>query len=171
MTQSDSAETALEPEEVGPPRKYYINFDGYSAINRSRDIFLRDRMCAESKGTVSVAAFSARAQAEEGTGGRVRFNTRRGRASGGAAGDDPISTIQQCCSKKSEYRDPHLPAKEVLFRLLLAEGNHPMTTEELRAAVATWTGYEYGGGISAEGIAQLLEGDEYYGFAVSDPLA
>lgn len=166
MTQTDGAETALEPEEAGPPRKYSINFDSYPAKNRSRNIFLRDRMCAESKGTVSVAPAPARAQAEGGSGGRVRFNTRRGRA--GAAGDDPISTIQGCCSKKPEYRDPHLPAKEVLFRLLLAEGNRPMTAEELRAAVATWTGYEYGGGLTAEGVQQLLEGDDYYGFAPAE---
>jgi hypothetical protein len=108
-------------------------------------------MCAESKTGVHVGAAS-RAQAQEAGGGRVRFNTRRGRA----AGDDPIATIQECCSQKPEYRDPHLPMKEILFRLLLAAGNQPMTAEQLRSAAAEWTGYEYGG-VTAETIEQAIE--------------
>ena len=169
MTQTDPHGDAPSEIKAAPPRKYCINFDNYPGRNRSRDIFLRDRMCAESRGGGGVPAVPARgrAQAEEGAGGRVRFNTGRGRA-GAAAADDPIATIQQCCSKKPDFRDPHLPAKEVLFRLILAEGNRPMTAQELQAAVATWTGYEYGGGLSLEGIEQLLEGDEYYGFAVAE---
>lgn len=169
MTQTDANREAPADLEATPARKYSINFDGYPGKNRSRDIFLRDRMCAESRGGGGVAPAPARgkAEAEEGAGGRVRFNTRRGKA-GAATGDDPIATIQECCSKKPEYRDPHLPAKEVLFRLLLAEGNRPMTAEELRAATATWTGYEYGGGLTTEAVEQLLEGDEYYGFEITE---
>ncbi len=139
---------------------YFINFDGYAAKKRSRDAFLRDRMCMESRTQMGSLA-SPQAQVEEAPSGRgrVRFATRRGRAGG-----DPVTIIQECCSRKPEYRDPHLPLKEVLFRILLAEGNRPMTAEELRVAASEWTGYEYGGVINAEAVQQLMENDEYYGF-------
>jgi hypothetical protein len=168
MTQTETNGDAPTELETSSPRKFYVNFESYPGKNRSRDIFLRDRMCAESRGGVGVTPPPDRGKAEpeEGTGGRVRFNTRRGKVGAGAVGD-ALATIQDCCSKKPEYRDPHLPAKEILFRIILAEGNSPTTGEDLRAAMATWTGYEYGGGLTTEGVEQLLGGDEYYGFEVA----
>lgn len=166
MTQADTNGDASVQLEASPPRKFYINFESYPGKNRSRDIFLRDRMCVESRGGVPPSPARGKAEAEEGASGRVRFNTRRGKVAA-VPGDDAVATIQECCSKKPEYRDPHLPAKEILFRILLAEGNRPMTAEQLQAAMASWTGYEYGGGLTSDGIDQLLGGDEYYGFDVA----
>jgi hypothetical protein len=142
--------------------RYFIDFDSYPQKNRSRDVLLRDRMCEESRSRLGeqVRTRGAVAEAE---GGKVKFNTK-----GGRYGEDPIALIKECCAGKPEYRDPRLPLKEVIFRLLLANGNVPMTVEELRAAASEWTGFEYGGGITSEAVLQIMEVDALYGFAPAE---
>ena len=152
----ESPSTALVLTET--LKKYFVDFDAYPERNRSRAIFLRERMCEESRGGGAPTPARGRAQAEA-VGRGVRFNTRRGQSS-----DDPLAIIVECCAGKPEYRDPRLPLKEILFRLILANANQPMGVEELRAQASDWTGFEYGGGITDEAVQHLLTDDAFYGF-------
>lgn len=51
--------------------------------------------------------------------------------------EDRIKEIVRCCSKRSNYLGDQMPIMEILFRILLAGGNEPMTTDELHRRLST----------------------------------
>ena len=53
---------------------------------------------------------------------------------------DLLKAIQNCCSKSDDFITPGLPFQETIFRVFLANGNKPMTLEELGEAIETTTG-------------------------------
>ena len=63
--------------------------------------------------------------------GKVTFQ----RGGGRDYANDPMAVIQDYCADSAEFRDPALPLKEIMFRLLLLRGNEPMNVEEFYAAV------------------------------------
>ena len=123
-----------------PLPRYRVDLERYERQGRSLVGFLRERMCAESRAKLGQAEES-RVPVPEPRGKAVRFTRRPGRY-----GEDPAAVIHECCSKKPEFRNPRLPLKEVLYRLLLMDGNRPKTAEELRAETSEWVGFDYGGG-------------------------
>jgi hypothetical protein len=73
-----------------------------------------------------------------------------------------ISGIKDCCSKKSEFITDELPILESIFRLFLANGNKPLSLEELSKQLAKWRGGNTQR-TSVEILSRLLEDERYYG--------
>jgi len=76
--------------------------------------------------------------------------------------DELLSAIKGCCSTMSEYITPRLALMESVFRIILANGNHPLGLEELGRQLNE----RRGGGAyhaSEEMLLRLLESDCYYG--------
>lgn len=73
-----------------------------------------------------------------------------------------VTTIGGCCAKVSGFVTPKLPLRERIFRLFIANGNKPLTIEEL--AVQLNTGSEGSLSVSPETLSRLLTNDRYYGF-------
>jgi len=46
-----------------------------------------------------------------------------------------LKTIQKCCSKSDNFITPGLPFQETIFRVILANGNKPITLAELGEAL------------------------------------
>jgi len=73
-----------------------------------------------------------------------------------------LANIRDCCSHAPEFITGQLPILESAFRFFLANGNQPLTLEELGEQLGEWRG----GDIyrtSEEILLRLLKSDHYYG--------
>lgn len=77
--------------------------------------------------------------------------------------DDVLTSIKDCCAKNPDYITGKLPIMESLFRILLANGNHPLDVEEMSEQLS-----ERRGGdtytASPQLLTRLLSNDRWYGF-------
>lgn len=74
-----------------------------------------------------------------------------------------LKATQHCCGKSPDYITASLPFQESIFRIFLANGNKPLTLQELgeqlndrRGADVTRT--------SPTVLTRLMQSDRYYGF-------
>jgi hypothetical protein len=84
---------------------------------------------------------------------------------------DILRAIGSCCSKAPDYIPEKLPIMESLFRLLLANGNRPLTTEELYRQLCFYRDEEFhADSPRILSLERLLSHDQWYGFKpVSKP--
>lgn len=75
-----------------------------------------------------------------------------------------ISAIRDCCSTGEDFVTPKLPLVECAFRLILANGNEPIDSEELVKKLGERRGTS---NHSAQTINRLLAKDRYYGITQS----
>jgi hypothetical protein len=74
-----------------------------------------------------------------------------------------MKEIASCCSAKPDYLLPGTPLTEAVFRLLLANGNKPMTAEEIRDGLGTaWSSVLYMKDLSDELLIKLVENENSY---------
>jgi hypothetical protein len=77
-----------------------------------------------------------------------------------------ISNIRHCCSKTPEFINNKSPVLYSIFRLFLANGNQPLSLEELGKKLA-----ERQGGDTqhtpVEILSRLLSQDQYYGLKLA----
>ncbi len=76
--------------------------------------------------------------------------------------NDFLSWVGGCCSKSSGYMKLDYPLLECVFRLFLANGNKPLTLEELSQQLGTWRSGD-ATRTSTQVLARLLKNDQYYG--------
>lgn len=139
------------------------------------DILLREQQDAEvdpPKYAVNARAFTA-----SGKSFPYAIFTRmseRGMAQVGGSADtvpSPLGTpseymrvIASVCSKEPDYLLPGTPITEAVFRLLLANGNRPLTLQEIQERLATaWASVIYLKNLSDDVVLRMLdEPDEYF---------
>ena len=75
---------------------------------------------------------------------------------------DLQKAVQSCCSKNNDFITASVPFQESIFRIFLANGNKPLTLEELgkqltqrRGADASRTSFAF--------LSRLMQNDDYYG--------
>jgi hypothetical protein len=73
-----------------------------------------------------------------------------------------ISTIKGCCGKASDFISDGSPILESIFRLFLANGNQPLSLEELSKQLTKRLGGE-SPRTSVEILSRLLRDERYYG--------
>jgi len=74
-----------------------------------------------------------------------------------------MKEISSCCSSKPDYLLPGTPLTEAVFRLLLANGNKPMTAEGIREGLGTaWSSILYMKDLSDELLIKLVESENAY---------
>jgi hypothetical protein len=72
-----------------------------------------------------------------------------------------ISAIEGCCAKSSDFITGELPILDSIFRLFLANGNQPLSLQELSKQLAKRRGD--GTRTSVEVLSRLLGDERYYG--------
>ncbi len=72
-----------------------------------------------------------------------------------------LKTIGDCCADTPGFISQKLPIMENLFRLFLADGNTPLSIEEIREKLVERLGDTYR--TSPEILSRLLAKDYYYG--------
>jgi hypothetical protein len=92
--------------------------------------------------------------------GRMRFEVRRT-----TYGSDPLKCIREHCGRAKNYVHRDMPTLEAIFRIFLANGNTPMTLEQVREQLAEWCP---GGGcqwllLPQEMVERLVQNDSHYG--------
>jgi len=152
LTTTESDLYALLHEE------YAIDPTWYERAGLSWDLALKDRLCADAR---SGDAPSGTRRAVRGSGGGVRFHRQAGKD----YSSDPIAAIKDLCADAADYRDPALPLKEIVFRLLLAGGNQPATVLSLYDSVMEWVKGGDGRVITPEVVQRILSNDRDYGFS------
>jgi len=73
-----------------------------------------------------------------------------------------ISSIEDCCAKSSGFITDKLPILDSIFRLFLANGNRPLSLQELSKQLAKWRGDD-SPRTSVEILSRLLGDERYYG--------
>jgi hypothetical protein len=73
-----------------------------------------------------------------------------------------ISSIKNCCGKASDFITDKLPILESVFRILLANGNQPLSLEELSKQLAKRRAGDTQR-TSVEILSRLLRDERYYG--------
>jgi hypothetical protein len=75
-----------------------------------------------------------------------------------------LRTIKQCCSKRDGYITPNMPLLEMVFRLLLANGNEPLELGQMQEQLQKWLGDTNNSrDLSIPKLKRILDNDRYYG--------
>ncbi len=81
-----------------------------------------------------------------------------------------LNTLRQCCSKWEGFVTPSMPLLEMIFRLLLANGNEPLALEqiqeELQQRLSDTSGPR---DLSIPKLKRIIEEDRYYGLRPAAP--
>jgi hypothetical protein len=75
---------------------------------------------------------------------------------------DILKTIQNCCSKSDNFISPRIAFQESIFRVFLANGNKPLTLEELGTQLIKWRGPD-ATRTNVTYLTRILVTDDYYG--------
>ena len=74
-----------------------------------------------------------------------------------------LDRIAEHCSDTPDYLLPDTPIKDAVFRIFLANGNRPMTAEEVSEDLTSrWYESNYPRDLEPQKIAQILEKDHFY---------
>jgi len=75
-----------------------------------------------------------------------------------------LRTIKQCCSKRDGFITPNMPLLEMIFRLLLANGNQPLELGQMQEQLQKWLGDTNNArDLSIPKLKRILDNDRYYG--------
>ncbi len=75
-----------------------------------------------------------------------------------------LRTIKQCCSKRDGFITPNMPLLEMIFRLLLANGNQPLELGQMHEQLQKWLGdMNNSRDLSIPKLKRILDSDRYYG--------
>ncbi|MFQ5861394.1 MAG: hypothetical protein ACE5IG_07610 [Dehalococcoidia bacterium] len=76
---------------------------------------------------------------------------------------EQLKEIEECCAKAEDFIRPEMPLLEIVFRTLLAEGNHPMTVAELHEVLTErWSTPTNPRNITPEALWRILSHEDYY---------
>ena len=130
----------MAKEEINteqPKTRWFIDLGWFPQNNRSISALVKSRLCAKCR----------RQLADEG---------KR------PTDIELLSMVKDCCSQAPEFITGQLPILESAFRLFLANGNQPLTLEELGKQLTEKRGgdtYRTSEGI----LSRLLQSDQFYG--------
>ena len=143
-------------------QRYRIEPIWYERAGVSWDFVVKQRIPTDALAARELAVEARRpARSEAGKG--VRF-ARQAKA----ASNDPVALIQELAPESTTYRDAGLPLKEIVFRILLAGGNQPMSVQQLYDEVMAWVRGGDGRVITPEVLHRTLAADQDYGFLLVD---
>ncbi len=74
-----------------------------------------------------------------------------------------IKRVRECCSRNPDFINGQMPVLESIFRFFIANGNKPITIEELGKQLSERRGGDISR-TSEEVLLRLLKNDRYYGF-------
>lgn len=121
-------------------RKYYIDLDWYREQERSFVLLATSRLCPSSQKKKIPKSDTAL-----------------------------MNTLKQCCSKSEQYITPDMTLTESIFRLLLANGNNPMSLEQMQTKLLQHAGDMTGSrDISVPKLKLVIDNDRYYGMKSID---
>jgi len=120
-----------------PEQRWAINLEWLKDNNRSLTTMVKNLLCPKCRKKLKVDQVEAKV-------------------------NDIIKALKTCCSKSSDYITPTLPIQESIFRIFLANGNQPLTIEELGSQLDQRRGMDaYRASVRV--LERLLKNDQHYG--------
>lgn len=127
--------TEQDIDNVEVRLRYFIDLDWYQQQERSFATLAASRLCPTSRKKEKTKSEAAL-----------------------------LRTIKQCCSKRDGFITPNMPLLEMIFRLLLANGNQPLELGQMHEQLQKWLGDTSNArDLSIPKLRRILEGDRYYG--------
>ena len=75
-----------------------------------------------------------------------------------------LSTLKQCCSKWDGFLNQNMPLMEIVFRLFLANGNKPLSLEQIQTKLQHQLTDTLGSrDISIPRLKRIIDDDHFYG--------
>jgi hypothetical protein len=119
--------------------RYFIDLDWYQQQERSFATLAESRLCPTSRKKEKTKSEAAL-----------------------------LRTIRQCCSKRDGFITPNMPLLEMIFRLLLANGNQPLELEQMQEQLQKWLGDTSNArDLSVPKLKRILNNDRYYGLRLA----
>ena len=75
-----------------------------------------------------------------------------------------VANVRDCCCNVPGFIDLRLPLLEKVFRLILSEGNRPLSLTELTARLSPYS--DNPASLSPAILKRLLDNNKHYGFRV-----
>ena len=133
-------------EDNGKSRRYFVDLEGSVGAGRSVAALIATRRCRE---CVEVDGASLTGDPQEN-----------------------IARIAEQCSTTTDYLLPDTPLREAIFRVILAGGNEPKTSEEISETLSAQWSSNPSRDVSNRVIEKLLEhGQSYCIAALPEPEA
>jgi hypothetical protein len=128
--------TTEQDMDTGEVRlRYFIDLDWYQQQERSFATLASSRLCPTSRKKEKTKSEAAL-----------------------------LRTIRQCCSKRDGFITPNMPLLEMIFRLLLANGNQPLELGQMQEQLQKWLGDSSNArDLSVPKLKRILSNDQYYG--------
>lgn len=99
--------------------KFHIDMEWWEENQRDIRVYIRDMLCPECRLAYADAASPSEVDwIDEETGEVTRV-------------DSLWHSLRTCCSKRPNYITPNMPIVEAVFRTFLANGNKPLSVNEL----------------------------------------
>lgn len=114
-----------------------IDLEWYATNHRSLTVLARDTLCVKCRK-------------------KLRIDQEEIKAS------DILKSVKNCCAKSADFITPTLPLQETAFRVFLANGNQPLTLDELGRQMSERRGID-AYRTSPEMLLRLLRNDQHYG--------
>jgi hypothetical protein len=118
--------------------KWVIDIDWLEANDRSFSVMVSNYLCAKCRKKLKLDRVESRPE-------------------------DILKSIKTCCSRGDEFLSPTLPLQESVFRVLLANGNKGLTSDEINLDLGNRRGIDVYR-TSPELLTRLMENDRHYGF-------
>jgi len=133
-------------EEPNENTAYVIDFEALDERGRSAAFMVRSRMCWLCRQA---------ADEEDDPVGKL---------------EDHLERIRTDCAERPDYLLPGTPLTEAIFRILLAEGNRPMTIREIQDRLSSaWASVIYMKDLSADLLARMLDNPNEYMIRRAEP--
>ena len=133
----EQPQEAAEPEEL---LYYWVDPSRFQIMRRSLEAMLLTRRCRSCK--EETVNFAEAPPVKE-----------------------QIKHIVDCCAQDETFIRPGMPMQEMVFRMLLAGGNHPMSLDGIHYQLTErWATPTNPMTISKESLKRILDSDEFYGF-------
>ena len=115
--------------------QYIIDFNWYQDSKRSFSTLIQSRLCKACQSKIKVSK---------------------------AKDEELVMSIKDCCSKNTDFITSKMPLLEIIFRIFLANGNEPLSIEQILQELEECRGE--GSGIAPQMLNKLLDNERYYGF-------
>jgi hypothetical protein len=80
-----------------------------------------------------------------------------------------FNTMKQCCSKSEDFINPELPLAESIFRLFLANGNKPLSLQQIQARLQqSMSDISGSRDLSIPKLQRILDSDRFYGLRIAE---
>ena len=122
-------------------QKWAVNLEWLAANNRSLSIMAKGSLCAKC---------------------RKKLKIDEGEAKAG----DVLKAVKNCCAKSPDFITSGMPLHESIFRVFLANGNQPLTLDQISNQLNDRRGID-AYRTSATVLSRLLRHDQHYGLRVA----